>query len=192
LYLQDYSVQVTDPNNNPVTNSTVTLRVRPVAFSLGRGCQIAADATIPTSAATYCTEDFDGNGNLDAGKDGVRILTTTQTAGSCPATVAAANAVTAPLNVGLTLPGTVNVLLTPQNSVAGSVPASITTDSSGIAAFTLTYLKASAIWVVDKITATISVNGTESTASTIFQLPVTTADVTLPGTCHISDSPFSY
>ena len=48
LYIQDYSVQVTDANNNPVSNKVVTLRMRPVAFSLGDSC---------TVTATYCSED---------------------------------------------------------------------------------------------------------------------------------------
>jgi hypothetical protein len=184
LYIQDYSVQVTDANNNPVNNAIVTLRVRPIAFSLGSGCTIDLDRNFPTKKATYCSEDVNANGSLDDGEDQLRVLTTVQTAGqacSDPSINSLVNRI-----------GTKDILLTPQNSVAGSVPSTVTTDSTGTAPFSLTYLKASAIWVVDKISATVSVNGTESGTSTIFQLPVTTADVTLPGTCHIPDSPFSY
>ena len=181
LYIQDYSVQVTDANNNPVPNAIVTLRVRPVAFSLGSGCTIDLDRNVPTQRATYCSEDANANGSLEAtAEDGKRILTTVTTAGQCG---------TGSPTVYV---GTSDGALTPQNSVAGSVPSTVTTDASGTAPFSLTYLKASAIWVVDKISATVSVAGTESGTSTIFQLPVTTADVTLPGTCHIPDSPFSY
>ncbi len=183
LYIQDYSVQVTDANNNPVSNAIVTLRVRPVAFSLGSACTIAQDINVSTNKATYCSEDANANGSLDAGEDGVRISTTVTTAGQCGIAVSPSPTVYF---------GTKDGLLTPQNSVAGSVPSTVTTDSTGTAPFSLTYLKASAIWVVDKITATVSVNGTESGTSTVFQLPFTTVDVALPFVCHIPDSPFSY
>jgi hypothetical protein len=181
LYIQDYSVQVTDANNNPVSNAIVTLRVRPVAFSLGSGCTIDLDRNDPSKRATYCSEDANANGSLEAAtEDGKRILTTVTTAGQCGT------------GSPTVYTGTSDVSLTPQNSVAGSVPSTVTTDATGIAPFSLTYLKASAIWVVDKLSATVSVNGTESGTSTIFQLPVTTTDVALPATCHIPDSPFSY
>ncbi len=191
LYIQDYSVQVTDANNNPVPNAVVTLRVRPVAFSLGGGCTITKDAFVPTANATYCSEDANGNGSLDAGEDGVRILTSPSTAGQC--------AIGTPIAAG-----TSDTLLTPQNSVAGSVPSTVTTSDgnlltpdgtakmpSGTAQFSLTYLKASAIWVVDQLSATVSVNGTESGASTIFQLAPSEVDVKLPDICHIPNSPFA-
>jgi hypothetical protein len=179
LYILDYSVQVTDANNNPVPNALVTLRVRPVAFSLGSGCTVAKDAVFTSANATYCSEDTNSNGSLDAGEDGVRTLTTVSTAGRCPAGTAASA-------------GTSDGLLTPQNSVGGAVPATVTTDASGTAPFSLTYLKASSIWVVDKLSATVSVNGTESGSSTIFQLTPSEVDVKLPDTCHIPNSPFAY
>jgi len=186
LYLRDYSLQVTDANNNPVANAAVTLRLRPVAFSLGTQCSIATDAVYTTASATYCSEDSNENGSLDISpapsEDGVRILTTSTTAGSCPTPLAGTAARV----------GTSDGLLTPQNSVAGSVPSTVTTDVNGIGAFTLTYLKAYSIWVVDKLTATISVNGTESKASTIFRLDPTITDVSLPGTCNIPNSPFAF
>lgn len=180
LYIQDYSVQVTDAGGNAVDKALVTLRVRPVAFSLGSGCAISKDATVPTANATYCSEDANGNGSLDSGEDGVRKLTTVSTAGKCASLVAGAAASTS------------DTLLTPQNSVAGAVPATVTTDATGTAPFSLTYLKASAIWVVDKLSATVSVNGTESGSETIFQLPASVVDVKLPDTCNIPNSPFSY
>jgi hypothetical protein len=191
LYIQDYSVQVTDANNNPVPNALVTLRVRPVAFSLGGGCTISKDAFVPAANATYCSEDANGNGSLDAGEDGVRILTSPSTAGQCSTGI--------PIAAGST-----DTLLTPQNSVAGSVPSTVMTSDgnlltpdgtakmpAGTAQFSLTYLKASAIWVVDQLSATVSVNGTESGASTIFQLAPSEVDVKLPDTCHIPNSPFA-
>lgn len=168
LYIQAYSVQVTDANNNPVANTTVTLRLRPVAFSLGGACTITA---------TYCAEDANGNGSLDAGEDGVRKTTTVATAGSCSSALAGAA-------------GTTDAILTPQNSDGGSVPSTVVTDANGIAPFNLTYLKQSALWVVDKLTATVSSNGTENSNSTIFRLAPTVPDVGPP--CLLPPSPYSF
>lgn len=168
LYIHDYSVQVTDSNNNPVANQIITLRMRPVAFSVGPPC---------TVMATYCSEDTNGNGSLDVGEDGARTATTADTAGSCPAVP--------PLPTG-----TVDGLLTPVNSAGGAVPSTVTTDAMGTAAFSLTYLKGSAFWIVDKLTGTVSSNGTESSSSTIFRLPAVDADV--DPTCVLPPSPFSF
>lgn len=172
LYIHAYSVQVTDANNNPVTNQLVTLRMRPVAFSLGTNC---------TPSATYCSEDVNGNGSLDVGEDGVRTVTTAATAGSCP----------------LALPpvtGALDTNLTPPNSDGGGVPATVTTDINGTAAFNLTYLKGSAIWLVDKLTATVSSNGTEASTSKIFRLPGSIPDLYPPDSpkCLLPDSTYAF
>ena len=168
LYLQSYSVQVTDANNNPVANQKVTLKIQPVAFSIGPQCTILA---------TYCSEDLNGNGSLDVGEDGVRKPTTETTTGSCPVT---AN------QVG----GTLDSSLTPQNSDGGSVPSTVTTDANGVAPFTFTYLKASAFWIVNKLTATVSSNGTETSKSTVFRLVATQPDV--KPICLLPASPFTF
>lgn len=183
LYIQAYSVQVTDSGNHPVPGQVVTLQMRPVAFSLGGACG--------TNMTTYCSEDANGNGSLDPQEDGKRTLITgplpigtTQplgtvaTAGSCP--------IVPPSSVI----GTPDTLLTPPNSDGGSVPVTVTTDASGIAAFNMTYLKNSAYWIVNKLTATVSSNGTESSNSTIFRLTATIPDVGPP--CTLPPSPYSY
>ncbi len=181
LYILAYSVQVTDANNNPVSGQVVTLRLRPVAFSLGDACAVAA---------TYCSEDWNGNGSMDAGEDGVRIPTTSDTAGSCPSTAGDVSSAVAVLTAAGIPPGTSDKMLTPQNSDGGSVPSTVITDVNGVAAFNFTYLKGSAFWVVNKLTATVSSNGTETSKSTIFRLPASVPDVGPP--CHLSASPFSY
>ena len=179
LYIQAYSVQVTDANNNPVPNKIVTLRMRPVAFSLGGAC---------TVTQTYCSEDWNANGSLEAtAEDGVRIETTTATAGNCPNT---ASTVATALAVTGYVAGTPDTILTPPNSDGGSVPSTVTTDSSGIAAFNLTYLKGSALWVINKLTATVSSNGTETGKSTIFRLAQSVPDFGPP--CALPPSPYSY
>lgn len=169
LYIQTYSVQVADANNNPVAGQKVTLRLRPVAFSTGSAC---------TVAATYCSEDVNANSSLEAStEDGVRVATTASTAGSCP--------ITAPVSTG-----TLDGILTPQNSDGGSVPSTVTTGADGTASFNFTYLKGSALWLINKLTATVSSNGTETSRSTIFRLPALEADTTPK--CYLPPSPYNF
>jgi len=168
LYVQAYSVQVTDANNNPVPGQVVTLRMRPVAFSVGTPC---------TVTATYCSEDVNGNGSLDAGEDGTRTATTETTTGACP--------VLPPL-----VSGAVDSNLTPPNSDGGGIPATVTTKADGTAAFNLTYLKGSALWVVNRLTATVSSIGTETSKSTIFRLAPTASDVA--PLCVLPASPYAF
>jgi hypothetical protein len=167
LYIQAYSVQVTDANNNPVPNSVVTLRMQPVAFSTGTACNVVA---------TYCSEDANGNGSLESVEDGTRTPISVATAGSCP--------VTPPPPITRLIDG----LLSPQNSDGGSVPSTVTTDARGIAPFDLTYLKGSALWVVNRLTATVASNGTESSKSTIFRLAASIDDSGPP--CSLPPSPY--
>jgi len=61
--------------------------------------------------------------------------------------------------------------LTPHNSAAGSLSATVTTDENGVANFDLIYLKDHAHWIRDRIRASTLVLGTETTASTTFRLP---------------------
>lgn len=66
-------------------------------------------------------------------------------------------------------------VLTPPNSAAGTVPATVTTAANGVANFDLVYLKESAVWIWDRIRASTLVLGTETSSSITFTLP---ADVT--------------
>ena len=180
MYLSDYSVIVTDANNNPVPNATVTLRLRPVAFSTGSFC---------TPTATYCSEDINANGSLDAGEDSRRAPISDDTAGLCAAQSPAYSATA------------VDGLLTPANSVGGSVPSTVVTGAGGTAPFTLTYLKASSIYIIDQLSATVASSGTESTGSIIFRLAPTEKDrevaidlatkITTVVKCYIPDSPYT-
>jgi len=58
-----------------------------------------------------------------------------------------------------------------------SVPTILTLDSTGLAAFNVTYPKNFANWVQVTLTVTASVAGTESTTSQTFFLPVAIADI---------------
>lgn len=172
LYTMAYSVQVTDANNNPVANQPVTLRMRPVAFNLGRGCVVTK---------TYCSEDVNANDSLESSiEDGVRTelpLNDAVAAGTCPAAAPTAT-------------GTKDKILTPQNSDAGAVPSSVVTNANGTASFSHTYLKSQSLWIINKLTATVSSNGTETSKSIIFQPRAQKDDV--DPDCYISDSPYSF
>ena len=61
--------------------------------------------------------------------------------------------------------------LTPPNSAAGTVPATVTTGANGVANFDLVYLKGSAVWIRDRIRATTLALGTETSSSITFTLP---------------------
>ncbi|MDM8552590.1 invasin domain 3-containing protein [Desulfobacterales bacterium HSG2] len=52
--------------------------------------------------------------------------------------------------------------LTPFNTAAGNLPSTVSTDETGMAEFDLVYLKRSAIWIEDEITASVMVSGTET------------------------------
>jgi hypothetical protein len=70
--------------------------------------------------------------------------------------------------------------------VATASPGSVTTDSTGTAEFSVVYPEDHADWVRVTLTATATVNGTESSTRSIFILPilatyVTTTDSTPPG-----------
>lgn len=168
VYMLDHSVQVTDAQGNAVKGAIVTLKVRPVAFSTGSACTITA---------TYCSEDANGNGSLDVGEDGLRISTTVSAVGSsCYPTPLPSSS------------GSKDGILTPSNSYAGSVPATVTTGDDGTAAFSLTYLKAASIWTVVRLVASVGSGTTETSNSTVFRLAASKPDT---DTCVIPPSPFT-
>jgi hypothetical protein len=171
-YTKSYSVLVTDANNNPIASKKVTLKLQPMAFSTGTSCKITN---------TYCSEDSNGNGSLDPGEDGTRYLLQPgieeTLAATCPA-----------LGKGSPNLLSKNGELTPSNSDGGSIPAVVTTDSQGVASFTHTYLKSSAIWVINKITATVSSTGTETSKSVVSRLRGLESDIS---TCYLPNSPYS-
>ena len=170
VYNLPFSVIVSDANGGAVNGTVVSLSLKPYAFSTGNNACAGP-------VATYCSEDLNGNGSLDAGEDGARIvLPNNLSSKSCTG--------------GISF-GSVDNLLTPPNSAAGTVPSSVLTGPTGIAPFTLTYLKGSAVWVVVKLTATVNSAGTESTFSSIFRLSPSAADVADPATCPLPASPYT-
>ncbi len=64
-----------------------------------------------------------------------------------------------------------NGLLDPANSSAGTIPATVTTDANGAGHFSVFYPKQSAVWIVDRLRASVVVKGTETTSAATFRLP---------------------
>jgi len=153
-YQLPMSVLVADSNGNAVPNTVVNLSAWPYAWSTGTQFACRVDTNTATTG-TFLNEDANGNLNLDPGEDGVRLYA----AG------------------GSTTGGTLDGSLTPINSAAGTLPASVTTDANGVANFNLTYVKTSAIWTVDRIRASTVVQGSESVSQIIFRLPALKKDV---------------
>ncbi|MBS7808419.1 Ig-like domain-containing protein [Variovorax sp. PCZ-1] len=173
FYELDFSAQVTDAGGGSVVGVPVSLNVKPYAFTVG---SVNACSANQTTTFTYCSEDRNGNGSLDNGEDGQRIQLPF---GLNP--VACTNPVVF---------GTSNSQLTPPNSAAGSVPPIVTTGSNGIAPFTLTYLKGSAVWIVVELSATVSSSGTEAKSSSIFRLSPSATDAA-SNPCALPASPYA-
>ena len=73
--------------------------------------------------------------------------------------------------------GNNNFVLDP-GDIAATAPGSVTTDSTGSAIFNVVYPEDHADWVQSKLTATATVQGTESSASATFWLPNLAAYIT--------------
>ena len=80
-----------------------------------------------------------------------------------------------------------NGQLTPPSSAAGSVPETVVTDQNGVANFDLIYLKANAAWIIDDITASTVVSGTETTSTYRMTLPWSKLD---SQACLLPNSPY--
>jgi hypothetical protein len=163
------SAQVTDANGNAVIGELLSLSIEPFAYSTG------FNACAGPITGSYCTEDLNSNGSLDAAEDGVRRDYLSST-GTCSAT---------------TQVGTSDGILTPPNSAAGSVPSTVITNDAGVAPFKVTYLKGNATWVVVKLTASVSSAGTESSFTSIFRLSASAADATTVP-CPLPPSPYKF
>ena len=157
---------VTDSNGNAVSGAVVSLSLWPVSYNKGvRGdlCAVTYDTT-----TGFPNEDINGNLILDGGED-----------------------VDGPgghFN-GTPFVGTLDEVLWPQSSSAGSVPQTVTTGSDGAVTFTWTYLKDYANWMYIRLRARTQVQGTEATTEYQITLPISAADSKTP--CPLSNSPFN-
>jgi len=165
-YVWDMSVLVADSNGNPAPLGTVvSLSAWPIAWRTGTACGVDADTA---TTGTFYNEDVNENLILDVGEDGARKYY--------------ANSVSV-------AGGTIDGLLTPINSAGGTLPATVTTDANGVAAFKLTYTKKSAIWTITRIRATTVVQGSATVGQIIFPLGATIPDTT---PCMLGNSPYKF
>ena len=162
-YVLDMSVLVADSNGNPVANTTVSLSAWPIAWAPGGAC---------SPGTYYYNEDINEDLNLDPqNEDGVRYV----------------YAVPRPSTFTI---GTKDQQATPPNSASGTLPATVTTDASGLASFKLTYTKSNALFIKARIKATTLVQGTETVGQTVFTLPALLTDIGPP--CLLPASPYSF
>jgi len=171
-YVRDMSVLVADSNGNPAPLGTVVnLSAWPIAWSTGGACSVDADTA---TTGTFYNEDINENLILDAGEDGNR----TYYSGG-----------------GSVVGGAFNGSSTPTNSAGGTLPATVTTDANGVAAFKLTYTKLSAIWHITRIRARTVVQGSETVGEIVFRLDPTVTDsnpAATPPVCLLGNSPYSF
>jgi hypothetical protein len=172
-YEYKMSVLVADSNGNPVAGAVVNLGIWPVAWCTGSGCACDADTA---TTGTFWNEDRNENLILDSTptpqEDGARCYYADSTKCSGGSWLAG---------------GKVDNLITPTNSVGGTVPASVTTDANGVAGFIVTYPKSSGIWIYDRIRATTIVQGSETRAEIILYLKIVVGEETI-----CSESPFKF
>lgn len=180
-YIWPMSILVSDVNGNAVSGTTVSLSVWPIAWSTGTACSYDNDNG--TNKGTFLNEDVNENlikdnynnpywsGNPPPyDEDGLRRYYASGNYASNH--------------------GTPNGSLTPANSDGGSVPATVKTDSTGVASFSLTYPKESAIWTLDRIRASTIVQGSETVGQIILRLECLDSDC--GSTCLLGNSPYTF
>jgi Bacterial Ig-like domain (group 1) len=167
-YVLPMSVLVADSGGNPVPGAVVNLSVWPIAWSTSSvPCTIDSDTA---STGTFFNEDANENLNLDSGEDGKRDYY----AGTTPTVTT----------------GTKDSLITAPNSAGGTLPGTVTTGADGVATFDLTYTKTSGYWIIDRIRARTSVQGSETIGETSFRLSVLEKDV--KPNCLLPPSPYHF
>lgn len=166
-YILAMSVMVADSNGNPAPIGTpVNLSLWPIAWSTGGACAIDADSA---TTGTFYNEDVNENLILDVGEDGTRkFYASGLSAGGA---------------------GTQDALITPSNSVAGTVPGTVLTDANGVATFNLEYPKTSGLWTVVRLRGRTVVQGSDAVGEVQFRLDALQTDVQ---PCRLPDSPFRF
>ena len=183
-YLTTMNLLVSDSNGNPVSGAVVSLNVWPIYFRTGV-YRFDSTLTPPCYTSTYAefpNEDTNKNLILDPGE----ALTDSVAQSAVQVT-----------GVGAGTPGAwptpyiaQSTQLIPPAAAAGSVPATVTTDSNGLANFNLIFLKQYSSWIVVRITAKTLVLGTETTSSLDFVLDKSVADMS-GSNCVLPNSPWN-
>ena len=160
-YKLPVTVMVTDSNGSAVSGATVSLSLW--AFQYRKGTRAALSPCTANVTFTAPNEDLDENLILGAAED-------------------------------IDGRGNMNALngadgsLWPPSSAVGSVPATVLTGVDGTATFDWTYLKQYADWVVARLVAKSTVQGTEYKSTTLISLSPSKADV---DGCVLPVSPFN-
>ena len=162
-YSMDMAAQVADSNGNAVSGASVTLSLWPSAYYTG----VWYDED-PDPKAKKCVPYYSGGPFANEDIDEDLILDRP------PASVVDEDA-------------NQDGEATPHNSAAGTAPSTVTTDSKGIGAFKLTYLKQYAPWIDVRSRARTKVQGTETTGTLPFGLRYLIAD---GEACIMPNSPF--
>jgi hypothetical protein len=166
-YSLPMSVQVSDANGSPVPNATVSLKIWPKRYYMG-GWDGGEDAVY---TGVFNNEDVNRNLIMDPGEERSFV----EGHYSYIATGLSFNADFNGDGDGFDVVGG-DGILTPPNTAAGGLPATVETDENGLGTFNLVYLKENAAWIEAEITATVQAQGTESTGVLTFVLPVLKSD----------------
>jgi hypothetical protein len=152
-YRLPMSVLVSDSNGNPMSGTVVSLSAWPLRYATGCWVEDIVLGWVPGNCPAPTYTLYDNEDDTFPGTDMYRnlILDPGEDVGGDP--------------------GHGDGQLTPPNSAAGTLPATVVTDDNGVATFNLIYLKSSAGWIEDEITASTLVYGTETQGTYIFVLP---------------------
>jgi hypothetical protein len=163
-FLMPFTVQAVDASGNPVPNLAITFAVRSLGYAKGHWASgspwtqvfstLATDPDVfKLSGVNGCqTEDANGNGVLDPAEDynGNGVLD----------------------------PGSVANTATLQGTFGGvTLNQSSTTGADGTAGASILYPQDHSAWVAVEVTASATVQGTQSSTSTKFWLPILAADI---------------
>jgi adhesin/invasin len=163
-FLMPFTVQAVDASGNPVPNLAITFSIRSLGYGKGVWTPgtpwvqvistLNSDPDVFTlSGISGCqSEDANGNGVLDAGEDynGNGVLD----------------------------PGSVANTAQLQGTFGGvTLNQSSTTGTDGTAGVSILYPQDHAAWVAVELTASATVQGTQSSTSTKFWLPMLAADI---------------
>ena len=170
-YTQTVAVIVTDANFNPVANREIFLKLWPVSYNhgywarnVGGTCQIYY-TNWPSGACNNSYQQLNEDINMNL------IMDTGEDVGPM---------------------GLPDGFLTPPVSAAGSVPAFVITDETGLARFEIHYLKIYAAWINDNLSVSTSALMTENLATYVWTLNVTADDAAQCDGGGVYNSPFGF
>ena len=184
-YIYPMSVTVSDASGQGVPDIVVSLSLFPIAWSTSvaggvpYGCGYDLDNGI--DQGTFLNEDGNENFILDAGEDGARRYYDD-------------------LALATGLSPTKDNKITASPADAGVLPATVTTGTGapgsgttkGVASFTLTYPKSSAVHLINRIRASTFVQGSETVGDLKFRLRALEIDCKPPTTVKLPPSPYLF